>query len=269
MIRSNDRVLITGASSGIGRELAAQLGARGCRLALSARRAGKLAEAAAEAKNAGAADVITLQGSVGELETVQGHSKLIVDAWGGLDCAILNAGVGDSVPATKFSAGEYRWTFETNVFGVCNWLECVIPIFLEQSSGLIAGVSSPAGWAGFPGTGSYCASKAAVTTLMESVRIDLRDTGIDVVTVCPGFVKSEITDRNDPNEMIMLLETDDGVRRMLRGLDKRRRTVHFPFPFTHFLRYGIANLPRCVFDPLMSRIGKRTKQPYVDESQEN
>ena len=266
VIRSDDCVLITGATSGIGRETARQLGQRGCRLAITGRREDRLEEVASMARDAGADDVITLAGSVTDVEIVKRHYAMIQERWQRLDAVILNAGVGDSRSARTFSASEYRWTFDVNLFGVCNWLECVIPEMLSQRNGLIVGVSSPAAWAGFPGTGSSCASKAALSTMMESVRLDLRGTGIDVVIVCPGFVKSELTDRNDPNEMVMLLDVEDGVRRMLRGVDRRKRVVHFPFPFTHFVRHVIARLPRFIFDPLMARFARRTKKPYRDES---
>jgi len=264
VISKDDCVLITGATSGIGRETALQLADRGCRLAINGRRAEKLEKVCQEARERGATDVLTLPGSVTDRDLVTSHYQAIRDQWDRLDVAILNAGVGDSRSARKFSAQEYRWTFDINVMGVCNWLEVIIPDMMAQGRGMIAGVSSPAAWAGFPGTGSYCASKAALSTLLESVRIDLRGTGIDVVTVCPGFVKSELTDRNDPKERIMLLEVDDGVRRMLRGIDRRRRIVHFPFPFTHFLRHVIAPLPRFIFDPLMGRFAQRSKAPYRD-----
>lgn len=265
-IRRDDRVLITGASSGIGKELARQLGTRGCRLALTGRRRGKLVKACETAQEAGAKEVLMLCGTVTDQEVVRGHYEMIAHQWDGLDCAILNAGVGDSESARQFSAANYRWTFETNVFGMCHWLEQVIPTMVANRKGLIVGVSSPAGWCGLPNTGSYCASKAAVSTMLESVRVDLRGTGVDVVIVCPGFVKSEITARNDPKDMVMLLETEDGVGLMLKGIDRRKRVVHFPFPVTTFVRYGLGRMPRGWYDALVTRFVRRNKRAYVDES---
>ena len=260
------RVLITGATSGIGKEMARQLGAKGCRLAITGRREGKLAEAAAAAREAGAQDVLELVGSVAELDEVREQYRRVKETFDGLDVVILNAGVGDSRNAKRFTVEEYRWTFETNVFGMCNWLQVVIPDMLRAKRGTIAGMSSSAAWRGFPSTGSYCASKAAVSTMLESMRVDLRGTGIDVVTVLPGFVKSEITARNNPKTMMCLLETDDGARRVLRGIEKRRRIVHFPRPFTWFLRYFIGGMPGFLYDWFATKFIKRDKQPYVDES---
>ncbi len=259
------RVVVTGATSGLGRELAVQLARRGAKVALTGRRADKL-KATAEAVRAAGGEALELVGSVADLAEVKAHYAAIRAAWGGLDWAILNAGVGDSVNARRFSAENYRWTFETNVVGVANWLEAVLPDMLAARKGVIAGIASVAGWRGLPSSGSYCASKSALITMLESTRVDLRGTGVDVVTVCPGFVRSEMTDRNDPRDMMFFLETEDGVRRILRGIDARRRVVHFPKPWTSFLRYVLQPLPGFLYEPVAARLIKRRKKPYVDAS---
>lgn len=264
-INRGDRVLITGATSGLGREMARQLGTRGCRVAITGRRDEKLRETERLVTEAGG-DALALVGSVSERDTVQAQYTTIKEKWGGLEVAILNAGVADSRKATEFTADDYRWTFETNVFGVCEWMEAVLPDMITAKRGIIAGISSPAAWRGFPSTGSYCASKAALSTLLESARVDLRGTGVEIITVCPGWVKSEITDRNDPKEMFILLEVEDGAQRILRGIDKRRRLIHFPWQMTWLVRYLVGPMPMWLYDPLISRFVKRNKQPYVDES---
>ncbi len=258
------RVLITGASSGLGRELARQLGQEGCRLALTGRRAEKLAQAADGARCAGA-EVLELLGDTTKREDVQRHYARIKAAWDGLDWAILNAGVGDSESARSFTAKNVRWTFETNVFGAAEWIEAVLPDMLAAKSGTIAGVSSIAGFRGLPGAASYSASKAALTTLLEGIRVELRGSGVRIVTVCPGFVKSEMTARNDPRQMPFLLETEDGVRRMLSGIRKGRSLVHFPWPLSTPMVYLMPNLPNAIYDRVFSKFKKR-KKPYVDES---
>jgi len=267
LFQRETRVVVTGATSGLGREMARQLGARGCRVALTGRRRNKLEPAAEETRQAGAVDVLPLHGTVTDLDAVRRHYERIHEAWGGLDVAILNAGVGDSRHARDFTADDYRWTFETNLFGVCNWMEVVLPDMRERGSGVIAGISSPAGWRGFPQTGSYSSSKAALSTMLESIRIDLRGTGVTIVNVCPGWVKSEITARNDPKDMYMVLETSDGAARILRGIERRRRVVHFPFPLTHLLRYVVRPMPGWLYDRVITKLVDRTKEPYVDESE--
>lgn len=250
------RCLITGATSGLGRAIAVQLGRRGDRVAITGRRLERLHAVADEVRQAGAADVLALHGGVDDSSCVAEHYAQIREQWGGLDLAILNAGVGGHNDARQFEAAPYAHTFAINVHGVCNWLQAVIPDMIAQSSGVIAGVSSPGGWRGFPGVGPYSASKAALSALLESVRIDLRGTGIDVVTVCPGYVKSEMTAGNDPKRMPFLLETSDGAARILRGIEARNRLVHFPWPLTWPLRHIVAHLPGWLFDPLAAKYGK-------------
>lgn len=258
------RVLITGASSGLGAEMARQLGQEGCRVALTGRRRDKLEAAGAACKAAGASDVLLLAGSASERETVKAHYAEIKAKWGGLDWAILNAGVGDSKNAKEFSAENYRWTFETNVFGVCEWMEAVLPDMLAAKSGTIAPVSSLAGFRGMPNSGAYGASKAALNSLLESTRVDLIGTGVKVVTVCPGFVKSELTARNEGG-MPFLLETEDGARRIIEGVRAGRRVVHFPWQLSLLVKYVVPNLPAPLFELLVRRV-RRAKKPYVDES---
>jgi NAD(P)-dependent dehydrogenase (short-subunit alcohol dehydrogenase family) len=257
------RVVITGATSGLGREMAVQLGREGCRLALTGRRKDKLDAACAAAKAAGAQDVLPLLGGVTDLAEVKRHYAEIKARWGGLDWAVFNAGIGDSRNAREFTAENYRWTFETNVFGVANWIEAVLPDMLAQKSGVLAGIASLAAFRGMPNSGAYSASKAALVTMLESARVDLRGTGVEVVTVCPGFVKSELTDRNEPGSMPFLLETEDGARRTIDGIRAGERVVHYPWQLSLPVIYVLHNLPGFVYDRVAALI-KRKKKPYQD-----
>ncbi|MFG0329685.1 MAG: SDR family NAD(P)-dependent oxidoreductase [Phycisphaerales bacterium] len=256
------RILITGATSGLGREMARQYGRRGARLAITGRRAERLAETATIARDAGAAETLELVGSVCDPETVAAHAAKVIDRFGGVDLAILNAGVGHPNDAREFDAGAYRDTLDTNVLGACLWIERVLPGMLERGAGVIAGISSPGGWRGFPGVGPYSASKAALSTMLESIRVDLRGSGVAVVDVCPGFVKSEMTAKNDPRDMPIILETEDGVRRIITGIDRRRRVVHFPRRLTGPLRYLVRPAPGWLYDTLIARLARR--RPRVE-----
>jgi short-subunit dehydrogenase len=262
------RVLVTGATSGLGREIAVQLARRGWQIALSGRRPEKLKEAAAAVREAGG-EALELLGAVDVPEDVKNHHAKILEAWGGVDWAILNAGVGDSQDAREFSAENVRWTMDINVMGAAYWLEALIPGMIAQGAGKIAGVSSIAGFRGLPKAGAYCASKAALTTLLESTRVDLRDTGVEVLTVCPGFVKSELTDRNDPRDMLFLLETTDGASRIIRGIEAGRKLIHFPWQLSMLMIYIVHNLPNWLYDVVIRRGAKRRKKPYVDPQRRN
>lgn len=255
------RVLITGATSGLGREMAVQLAREHARVALTGRRKDLLEEAAAAVRAAGG-QALALPGDVTDPALVRAHYAEIKKAWGGLDWAVLNAGVSESKGALEFSAENYRWTFNINVLGVANWIEAVLPDMIAARSGVIAGVASLAGYRGLPISGAYSATKAALITMLESIRVDLRGTGVDVVTICPGFVKSEITARYAGQSLPFELETDDGVRRMIAGIKKRKRVVHFPWQLSLPVIYLLHNLPGWLYDRLAPRLARR-KRPYA------
>jgi short-subunit dehydrogenase len=131
---------------------------------------------------------------------------------------------------------------------------------VSQRSGVIAGIASLAAFRGLPGSGPYSASKAALVTLLESTRVDLRASGVDVVTVCPGFVKSEMTDRNNPGTMPFLMTTPDGASAIIRGIDARRRIVHFPWQLSYPTKYLLASLPGFLYDRLAAKLAPMRKK---------
>jgi NAD(P)-dependent dehydrogenase (short-subunit alcohol dehydrogenase family) len=232
--------------------MARQLARPGRRIAITARREEALKETARLVESAGS-ECLALPGSVAELEVVRGHYGTIRQRWGGLDWAILNAGIGDSVDARSLRAQDYHRVFATNVGGAVNWLEVVLPDMIRAGSGTVAGISSLAAWRGLPGAGAYSASKAALSTLLESTRVDLRGTGVDVVTVFPGFIRNGSTadgERGKP----FLLELEDGVRRILAGIERKRRIAHFPWQLSYLMKYVIHNLPSFSYDWMMSRL---------------
>lgn len=249
------RVLVTGATSGLGREMALQLARRGFRVAVTGRREELLQETARAVEAAGG-EALALNGGVDDLPTVRRHYASIKERWGGLDWAILNAGVHGSNHARKFDAANCRRIFDTNVGGTANWLEAVIPDMVAARRGTIAALSSLAGWRGLPGSAAYSASKAALMTLLESVRADLAGTGVKVVTVCPGFVKSEMTGRSRMRLMPFMLETEDGVRRILTGIERGRSLVVFPWQLALIMRL-VRALPGWAYDRLMPLFVKR------------
>jgi NAD(P)-dependent dehydrogenase (short-subunit alcohol dehydrogenase family) len=246
------RVLITGATSGLGREMARQLGERGFRVAVTGRREAELRETARRVESEGG-QCLALVGSVNEPRDVDRHYDAVRREWGGLDLAILNAGIGDGVHAREFRADTYHRVLATNVGGAVNWLQAVLPDMIASRSGVVAGISSLAAWRGLPGAGAYCASKAALSTLLESTRVDLRGTGVDVVVVHPGFVKNGGDPAADKGKLF-LMELEDGVRHILAGIDRRKRVVHFPWQLSCLMKYGVRHLPGFAYDWLISRL---------------
>ena len=250
------RALVTGASSGLGREMARQLAARGFRVAVTGRRERELAETARLVEAAGA-ECLALVGSVSEPEAVAAQAGRVRDRFGGLDLMILNAGIARGVDARHLSAECYHEVFATNVGGAVNWLGAVLPWMIEAGSGTVAGISSLAAWRGLPGAGAYSASKAALATLLESTRVDLRGTGIRVVTVFPGFIRNRGVASEADRGKLFVLELEDGTRRILDGIESGRAVVHFPWPLSLPMRHFVRHLPAPAYDWLMSRLNRR------------
>jgi NAD(P)-dependent dehydrogenase (short-subunit alcohol dehydrogenase family) len=254
---SSPRALVTGASGGLGREMARQLGRRGYRVAVTGRREPELRETARLVEAAGG-EPLVLVGSVGDSAAVAAHAADVRERWGGLDLLILNAGIGDAVDARRFDAARFRAVMDTNVGGAANWLAVVLPWMIEAGSGTVAGISSLAAWRGLPRAGAYSASKAALATMLESARVDLRGTGVRVVTVFPGFIRNRggpsAADAGKP----FLLDLEDGVRRILAGVESGRRVVHFPWPLSWPMRHVVRNLPAAAYDWLMGRLSPRS-----------
>jgi len=251
------RVLITGATSGLGRQLAVQLAAEGCRLALTGRREARLEETARAARAAGA-EVLALAGDVADPSAVKRQYAAVRERFGGLDWAVLNAGTSKSADAKeRFRADDFRSVYGTNVFGAANWIEAVLPDMLKAGSGTIAGVASIAGFRGLPRSGPYSSSKAALIALLESLRVDLQGTGVKVVTICPGFVRTEMTAKWKDEDMPFLMEPEAAARAMVAGIAAGRRMVVFPWPFSTVMKILVKNLPGCLYDRLAGPATRR------------
>ena len=238
-------VLITGASSGIGEELALQLGRAGAKLTLAARRT-ELLEAlvqkiaapappgVAPARSKEVEKPLVVACDVtrdGELERAVAET---VRHWGRLDVAIANAGFGVVGPLKKLTLDDYRRQLETNLFGVLRTIYAALPE-LEKTRGNIAIMGSISGWAGAPGTSPYAMSKFALRALASCITPELGESGVKVTLISPGFVASNIRRINnqgkfhphakDPVPAWLVMSTEKAVRQMLRAIARGRREV--------------------------------------------
>jgi len=224
----NKKVFLTGASSGIGYALAKKLVKEGCIVSVIARRIDRLNELAAELKGSGG-KIYTYKGDITNIERMREITSEIENISGGIDIAILNSGIGRPEGVDKFSSVYAAEIFGTNVIGMIKCIEVLLPIFIKQKGGVIAGVSSLADNRGYSGSGFYCSSKAAATIMLESLRIELKKFGVKIVTIKPGFVRSEMTARNK-FKMPFLMNADKAAGIIIAGLTKEKRIIQFPLP---------------------------------------
>lgn len=227
-------VLLTGASSGIGRTLALQLGAAGAQLTLTARRADLLASLAHELVSAGAVrPVISICDVTQEGDPERAVSDA-VSAFSGLDIVFANAGFGVVGSFNRLQLADYRRQFETNVFGVLRTLKaCQTEIVRRR--GNIAIIGSVAGYCATPGNSPYCMSKFAVRALATSITPELARAGVSVTLLSPGFVASNIrkvdnsghfhAESPEPMPAWLVVDTARACREILRAVAARRPEV--------------------------------------------
>jgi short-subunit dehydrogenase len=219
-------VWITGGSSGIGAARAGELARRGARVAITARRKEQLAQVAAEA----AGDVRAYPGDVRNREGMLRTGAAVESEVGPIDLAVLNAGMWEQLDVARWDSTPIREHVDTNLLGMVNCLDAVLPGMIARSSGAIVGVASVAGYRGYTRAEAYSTTKAAAINLLESLRIDLDSLGVNVQVVNPGFVRTELTERND-FPMPFMIEADDAARRIADAIEKEKAEAVFPLPY--------------------------------------
>ena len=236
-------VWITGASAGIGHALALRFARAGFRVAASARNAEALAELAAQ--SGGRIEAVPLD--VTDAAAVQAAAARLAP----IALAVLNAGAHEPMGATDFSTKRMRRLFEVNLFGVAHGVEAALPDMLSRRAGKLAIVASVAGYGGLPTAVAYGATKAALINMAEALKLELDGTGVSVALVCPGFVDTPLTAKND-FPMPFLLPAERAAERMFDGLLGDAFEIAFPRRFTWMLK-AINLLPYAIYFPLVRR----------------
>jgi len=240
-------VMITGASSGIGRGLSIELAKRGARVGLLARRKDLLDEIVGDIELQGG-KALALPADVQDAPAVRAAADYLRAQFGLIDLLVANAGIGVTSDAVDLTASEVADVIGVNVIGVANCVVAVAPEMAARGSGQLVAISSLAAYRGLPKSAAYCASKAAVSALFESFRLDLRPRGIDVTIIHPGFIKTPLTAGRSA-EMPFLLELDDAVKKIIRAIEKRRKSYAFPWQLATIVRLGMI-MPNFLYDQI-------------------
>jgi len=245
---AGSRIWVTGASSGIGAALARELEERGAHVAVSARRKDKLDEVAD-------GRMLVVPVDVTDKEAMLAAAASIRAEFGGIDVVVLNAGAWDQVRVDRWDSEVFRRHFDVNLMGLVHGVEAVLPAMLDAHAGMIVGIASVAGYRGLPNSEAYGATKAAQINLLESLRVDLRRRGVKVQTVCPGFVKTEMTERNS-FPMPFIIPAERAARYIADGIAKEKAEVVFPLPMMLMMKTARL-LPVAAWGALLARAARR------------
>lgn len=245
------RIWVTGASTGIGRAVALELARRGAVVVASARNKGALNEMA---EACGADRVFALPLDVTDRRATLQAADEIRRKLKGLDVAFLNAGICEYVDVSKFDSAVFERTMQVNFLSMVYGIEAILPLLRASDNAQLIGMSSTVAYRGLPRAEAYGASKAAIKHLFESLQIDLKREGISVSVVCPGFVRTPLTDRND-FPMPFRVEAEEAAERVVDGIEAGSPEIHFPKRFSIPFKL-LALLPNRLYAAICSHMVK-------------
>ncbi|NDF13902.1 SDR family NAD(P)-dependent oxidoreductase [bacterium] len=251
MKKGNKTLILTGASDGIGRAMALEFAKRGYSLGLIARRVPLLEEVRDACIRAGAPEVFLESVDVVDEKPFEEALIRLDERLGGAAVFIANAGVTGRSCFDENAWPSAKHTLLVNVMAAIHGLELMKVRMLGRGHGTLSGVSSVAGSRGMPTGGAYSSSKAALTTHLETMRVDLKDKGISVVTIAPGFIDTPLTKRNK-GKMPFLTTPEKAAVPFADAIEEKKAWVIEPKPYLYL--YPILQmLPRCVFDFILMR----------------
>lgn len=246
-------VIVTGASSGIGRAMALDLAKAGAKVGLIARRTQILEELAVEIRAKGGHAHIA-GADVADWNEVQAAVAQIESALGQTDVMIANAGVGVPSPLeAQAHVREIGAMIRINTLGVVHSFASVLPGMLERKKGQLVAISSLAAYISFGGEGGYCASKAAVNSYTQSLREQVRNKGIKVTTLCPGFITTPMTAGNH-GPMPGVMSPEKASKKMLAAIAGGREVYNFPFITVVLIKF-LNLLPGWVLRRIVTDLG--------------
>lgn len=228
----NRKVWIIGASTGMGAALAKELCSLGAAVTISARDKEKLNQVSAN-------QMAIIPLDIRDRTAVKAAANNYLEEHGAFDVIVLMAGYWQQMNAFNFSYDEFRQHQEVNLLGFASCIDAVLPSMIATNNGMLVGISSVAGFRGLSGSIAYGPSKAAQLNLLESLRIDLKQTNVKVLTVAPGFVTTPLTAKNEFS-MPFLISAETAAKKIVAGMEKNKAEIVFPWQMK--LIMGVARL---------------------------
>ena len=234
-------IWITGASTGIGKALAIKFANNGWNVAASARREELLKDLNNINEN-----IHPYPLDVTKIDNCKSTAELIIKDLGQIDICVFGTGMHDPQSEKRFNLEKIRKIMEVNYFGTMNSINSIYEYFSERKNGHISIISSVAGYRGLPAAGAYCASKSALISFAESLYFDMIRKNVKVSVICPGFIKTPMTDQNE-FPMPMIKSAEYAADKIYLGILKKSGfEIHFPKTFT-FLMKIIQILPNWLY----------------------
>lgn len=250
----SQRVFITGASSGIGAALARAWAARGASLGLIGRRREALEALAASLPG----EHLVLVADVADAAQMNAAAQSFMSRFGVPDVVVANAGVSaGTLSEEQGDLAVFERILRTNLIGMVASFQPFIREMRRAKRGQLVGISSVAGVRGLPGAGAYSASKAAASRYLESLRVELRGTGVRVSEIRPGYIRTPMTDVN-PYRMPFILDADEAAQRFLRAIDRACARATIPWQMAIVAR-ALACVPCWLYDRFAARAGRKPR----------
>ncbi|HMJ50232.1 MAG TPA: SDR family oxidoreductase [Burkholderiales bacterium] len=248
------KVVITGATSGIGEALAREYAKQGATLGLIARRERVLAQL----KDSLSTTCLTYAADVRDAHAMQQAAADFLKRQGCPDVAIANAGISHGT-LTEYAQDleSFEAILDTNVMGMLKTFHPFLAAMCARKQGTLVGVSSISGFRGLPGAGAYSASKAAAISYLESLRVELRDSGVNVLTVCPGYIATPMT-ANNPYPMPFIISAEEAARKIIRAIEQNRKFLIIPWQMALLGRI-FRLLPLGLYDRVLAKMPRKPR----------
>jgi short-subunit dehydrogenase len=248
------RIVITGASSGIGDALARHYARDGVVLGLISRRK-------AESKGL-SGQIVSYAVDVTDARALAAAAQDFIRRFGAPELVIAAAGIASGTDGADLGdVAKLKKTLDVNVAGLAATLAAFAPAMRAAGRGTLAGIASVAGFRGLAGNGAYCASKSAAITWMESLRTELHGSGVSVVCICPGYIDTPMT-RVNRFRMPFLLSADEAARRIARAIARKRRLAVIPWQMA-LASLALRAMPGWLYDRIASRAPRKPRNVPV------